>query len=306
MTNKIDLRKLPPLKSLKGFEATARLLSVRGAAEELNLTHPAVSHQIQLLESYIGVKLFARVGRNICLTQAGQNYYLFVRQALEILIQGTEEVTSINRLSPLRFQTYITLSIRWLAPKLHRFSMEQPDIDIQLSSCSAGWEFDENNADIGLIYSTSALKSHLHWVDFFEAEFFPVCSPDLIKAANSNLTAQQLSQYPLLKVSGEEKYWSWEQWFKSAGSDSKSYQSPIEVDTSAAAIEMAINGEGITLVSAPLVTADLASGRLVKLTDHSSSGNGKWGLVCNKSALQDPRVEVFMNWLVTEKTKLNE
>ncbi|MCJ8340293.1 MAG: LysR substrate-binding domain-containing protein [Pseudomonadales bacterium] len=301
MAKKIDLRKLPPLKSLKGFEATARLLSVRGAAEELNLTHPAVSHQIQVIEKALAVKLFSRAGRNIRLTDAGHAYYLFVRQALEILIQGTEQVASFSTVPALRFQTYISLSIRWLAPRLHRFSMEQPDIDIQLSSCSPGWEFDEGNADIGLIYSTSALPNHLHWVDFFDSEFFPVCSPDLIKPANTQMSPQQLCQYPLLKVSGEEKYWNWEQWFTSVGSENKNYQSSIEVDTSAAAIEMAINGEGITLVSAALVTADLTSGRLIKPIDHSTRGNGKWGLICNKTALQDPRVEVFLNWLIAEK-----
>ena len=266
------------------------------------MTHPAVSHQIQLLESDLGVKLFSRVGRNICLTPAGHAYYLFVRQALEILIQGSEQVRDNRTVAPLRFQTYITLSIRWLAPRLHRFSMQQPDIEIQLSSCSPHWDFDQSNADIGLIYSTSPVQSHLHWLDFFDSEFFPVCSPQLIKAAEEKITLQQLNQYPLLKVTGEEKYWNWQQWFRSAGSDIKNCQSSIEVDTSAAAIEMAINGEGITLVSAPLVAADLASGRLVKPIDHSSSGNGKWGLVCNKSALDDPRVEVFLNWLLTEKS----
>ena len=88
--NKIDLRKLPPLNALKGFEATTRRESVREAAEELCLTHPAVSYQIQVLEQDLGVPLFSRTGGRSCRPRRGALLYKYVRHALESLIEGTE------------------------------------------------------------------------------------------------------------------------------------------------------------------------------------------------------------------------
>ena len=84
MRAKIDLRKLPPLNALKGFEATSRRQSVRDAADELCLTHQAVSYQIQVLEEELGVALFSRSGRSLVPTPEGKLLYKYVRSALEM------------------------------------------------------------------------------------------------------------------------------------------------------------------------------------------------------------------------------
>jgi LysR family glycine cleavage system transcriptional activator len=90
--NKIELRKLPPLKALRGFEAATRHQSIREAADELCLTHPAVSHQVQLIEEALGVTLFAQEGRHIVSTEAGRVLYPYVRSAFESLLEGVEAV----------------------------------------------------------------------------------------------------------------------------------------------------------------------------------------------------------------------
>jgi LysR family glycine cleavage system transcriptional activator len=115
---KIDLRKLPPLNALKGFEAATRRESVREAAEELCLTHPAVSYQIQVLERDLGIELFSREGRSLAPTAEGRLQYKYVRNALEILIEGAETLRRTHANAPLRVQTYVTASIRWLARRL--------------------------------------------------------------------------------------------------------------------------------------------------------------------------------------------
>ena len=115
MHPKIDLRQLPPLKALKGFEAATRHQSIRDAAEELCLTHPAVSHQVQLVEDALGVTLFVQEGRHIVSTEEGKVLYPYVRAAFESLLEGVEEVHRNALDKPLRVQTYVTASIRWLA-----------------------------------------------------------------------------------------------------------------------------------------------------------------------------------------------
>ncbi|MEP0073190.1 MAG: LysR substrate-binding domain-containing protein [Marinomonas sp.] len=301
--SKMDLRQLPPLKSLKGFEATARLSSVRGAAEELNLTHPAISHQIQTLEDSLAVKLFVREGRHIRLTDAGKEYYQIVRQALAILITGTEQIRSNISQPSLRVQTYITTSIRWLAPRLPKFNKKYPDIELDVSTYNANWDFDEKHADIAIIYRTEDLPKHLSWQPLFHSKVFPVCSPELLKTVPSNLNAEDLSNYPLISVHTENKYWSWEDWFDSID---ETTQSPpldlkiLEVDTLAAALEMAVVGEGIALVNGPFADNDLASGRLVIPVAHQDKGLGEWGIVYHKNLAKDQRVTTFIQWLLEQ------
>ena len=179
LRNKIDLRKLPPLNALKGFEATTRRESVREAAEELCLTHPAVSYQIQVLEQDLGVQLFSRTGRALVPTAEGRQLYQYVRSALETLIEGTETVRRTKAGTPLRVQTYVTASIRWLARKLPGFVALHPDIRLQLSTCAFEWDFDESSADVGLVYCAEPPGPEYHWVPLFDYTLYPVCSPAL-------------------------------------------------------------------------------------------------------------------------------
>lgn len=104
--NLLNHRNLPPLKALKGFESTARLLSFRKAAEELSLSHPAISHQIKSLEDNLGVKLFVREGRHMVLTPVGQRFYPIVREALELLINGSEAIRRSSNQPILRSDLY--------------------------------------------------------------------------------------------------------------------------------------------------------------------------------------------------------
>ena len=135
MSNKIDLRKLPPLNALKGFEVTTRRQSVREAADELCVTHPAISHQLQLLEADLGVALFSREGRKIAPSAEGELLYPYVRKALELLIEGAETVRRARVDQPLRVQTYVTASVRWLARRIPSFTQQYPEINLLLSTC---------------------------------------------------------------------------------------------------------------------------------------------------------------------------
>ncbi|BBB29758.1 LysR substrate-binding domain-containing protein [Neptunomonas japonica] len=301
MSDAINLRKLPPLKALKGFETAARLQSVRGAAEELNLTHPAITHQIQSLEDNLGTKLFARDGRNVILTTEGKLFYPYVREALEKLINGTEAVRRATTSQPLRIQVYVTTSIRWLAPRLSQFRAEHPNIKLHLMTCSAGWEFDEADADIGLIYRDKPVQPHLHWTKLFDSKLFPVCSPSLIEKKESKLQPKDLLNFPLIMVYTEG--WSWDDWFSATNASPNEITNSIIVDTLAIALEMALRGEGIALVNGVSADDDLKSGRLIQPIDYMVDGLGEWGVVCRKDICNDERVITFIDWLSREAAK---
>ena len=293
---KIDLRQLPPLKALKGFEAATRRQSIRDAADELCLTHPAVSHQVQLIEDALGVQLFAQEGRHIVSTEEGRVLYPYVRAAFESLIEGVEAVHRNALDKPLRVQTYVTASIRWLARRVPLFLQENPKVKLTLSTCAIEWEFDDIHADVGLVYcETPPDPAKHHWVPLFEYALFPVCSPALAANLNTNSKPADLLNLPLVTINSEVR--NWHSWFASAGVEFDPSSPYMAVDTLAVALEMALDGEAIALVNGPFVDADLASGRLVKPVDHLAICPGEWGLICRKDMKENVRVRAFMDWV---------
>ncbi|WP_420546901.1 LysR substrate-binding domain-containing protein [Curvivirga sp.] len=293
---------LPPLKSLRGFEAVARLESVRMAADELNLTHPAISHQIKMLEEHLGYPLFERAGRHIQLNAEGKFYYGYIRRALETLLEGQEALTKRWEERPFRVQAYITLSIKWLAGRLNRFRNLAPHIDLHLNTSGIHWEFDEDNADIAIIYSDKDIPDGYGWTSLFESQIFPVCSPKLIN--ENSLTAAELNNFPLLIVNSESDFWNWDQWFHSAGVTHREGKGNLSVDTLAVALEMACAGEGIALVNGPVADGDLESGRLVKPVNHMCKGKGEWGLIYQEKMMDEPRAKLFADWVCEEAGNL--
>jgi LysR family glycine cleavage system transcriptional activator len=295
MTSKIDLRQLPPLKALKGFEAATRHQSIRDAAEELFLTHPAISHQVQLVEDNLGVQLFAQHGRHIVSTEEGKVLYPYVRSAFELLIEGVEAVHRNALDKPLRVQTYVTASIRWLAKRVPLFLQDHAEVKLSLSTCAVEWEFDDVHADVGLIYSEATPDpTKFHWIPLFEYALYPVCSPQLAKKLGKNPTVEALMQQPRVAIYTEVQ--NWETWCESIGATSSSSTPMLVVDTLAVALEMVLNGEGIALVNGPFAEQDLAAGRLVKPIDHKAVCPGGWGLICRKDMRENVRIRTFMDW----------
>lgn len=299
MSDKIDLRKLPPLNALKGFEAATRRQSVREAADELCLTHPAVSYQIQLLEEDFSVALFAREGRSIVPTPEGRIFYGYARQALELLIQGAETIRGSRHERPLRVQTYVTASLRWLAPRIPAFSAAHPDIRLLLSTCAPDWQFDASLADVGLVYRDSAPGPEYCWVPLFDYRLFPVCGPPLRARLGERPQPKDLLTLPLVTIYSETR--QWDLWFESAGVP-YTPNSRLVVDTLALALEFALDGSAVALVNGPFVDPELSSGKLVRPLAHEVQCPGSWGLICRREVRDMPRVAAFIDFMAARRT----
>jgi len=296
MGSGFNLRDLPPLKALRGFEAATRHQSIRDAAGELCLTPPAINHQIQAIEDMLGVRLFAQDGRHVTSSEAGRLFYPYVRAAFESLIEGVEAVRRQAQDAPLRVQTYVTASIRWLAPRVPLFLQDHPGITLALTTCTVDWTFDEAHADLGLVYcETAPDPDRYHWVPLFAYTLDPVCSPDLLAAAGGTLDAAALMRQPLVANYTEEHNWA--KWFASAGIAFAPRAPYLMVDTLAVALEMALAGRGVALVNGPFADAELAAGRLVRPVDHTVVCPGAWGLICRRSAAERLPVRLFIDWL---------
>ena len=162
-------------------------------------------------------------------------------------------------------------------------------------TCSIGWEFDEANADVGIVFRDSPLAEHLHWQPLFDSRLFPVCSPLMLEGQTLPLPCDALKALPLIGVYTEG--WNWNSYFEALALGPCPSRNCIVVDTLVVALEMAARGEGVALVNGPFADDDLSSGRLVNPTGQVIAGQGEWGAVCHRELAQDARVATLLSWL---------
>jgi LysR family glycine cleavage system transcriptional activator len=140
--------RLPSLNALRTFESAARHASFKGAADELCVTHSAVSHQIKQLEQALGVELFLRKPRSVELTRIGRSYYPILREAFDRISEGTDLVLNSKSHSTLTVQVYSTFAIRWLIPRMTSLSDKYPELKIRLHTSQSDVDFEHDDVDV--------------------------------------------------------------------------------------------------------------------------------------------------------------
>ena len=141
---------LPPLNSLRVFEACARIGNFSRAADELGLSQSAVSRQIQLLESRLNLQLFRRKGRSIHLSQEGQDYQRVVSRALAMIAAETGRLSRRPNTDTLVISTVPSFAVKWLAPRLQRFKQANETIDLRISTSYEHTDFQRDGIDVAV------------------------------------------------------------------------------------------------------------------------------------------------------------
>jgi DNA-binding transcriptional LysR family regulator len=295
--------RLPPLSSLRVFEAAARHNSFRKAADELNLTASAVSHGVQTLENWLGVELFHREARGLRLTSAGEAYAPFVNQALDILAKATEQVPGRKATGTLCVSSAPTFANKVLLPRLEKFALQFPDLRVTIDTSQRLVDLTLDGFDVAI--RSSAKKRASHWTLLGMETLMPVCSPALKQHFTGSSTATLLSQAPLIHVTCVAE--DWIHWFRANGMEvPSSIEDGLRVDTIQMAFDAAIHGLGVVLGRRPLVDGDIDSGRLVPLVGQAiPSGSGYW-LIAAQTDFQKPEVKLFQRWLLSELGGGNE
>ncbi|MCU9850083.1 LysR substrate-binding domain-containing protein [Defluviimonas sp. WL0024] len=289
---------MPPLNALKGFEAAARLLSFRKAADELNVTHVAISHQVRQLEDDLGCALFLREGRTVALTEEGRVFYDYARQALETLVTGAGIIRRHGPDADLRIETYITVAIRWLSPRLSRFHAAHPEINFSLNTRRTEWWFDETNTDVAIMYLDRDLPGSLRARTLFEGTLYPVCSPSILGDLSPVVTPADLFGLPLIEVSSAPN--DWRDWFRAAGVENVPALRYTKVDTYALALEMAITGAGVAMLNGPFAEEELRRRELVLPVDLVARSRGEWAVLYRADRERDRKIRAFTDWLVAD------
>jgi len=291
-------RSLPPLGTLKGFEAAARLGSFRRAAEELNVTHVAISHQIKQLETDLDRLLFLREGRQVVLTPEGRIFHEYVRQSLDWLLTGAGILRRSGPDAELRIETYVTVAIRWLSLRLPRFQAAHPEIKFSLNTRRTEWWFDEANTDVAIMYVDRDLPASLKARRLFEGSLFPVCSPAVLEHLGPGLNAADLLSLPLIEVSSAPN--DWRDWCRTAGIDTVPTRRFQKVDTYAMALELAKGGAGVAMLNGPFADRELRNRKLVQPVALTAKSRGCWAVIWRADRSSDKRVRTFVDWISSE------
>ena len=282
-----------PLNALRVFEAVATHLSFTAAARELGVTTAAVSAQVKVLESEVGVPLFRRHTRAVALTQEGSELLPGVRRGLDELRR------SVERLRRERVGGLLNLSVpseflqRWLLPRLAEFTRAYPEIETRFAPARAKLDFGREDFHAAILYgpgSWPGLKAERlldEWV-------FPVCSPALLSKLGPIETLTDFARYPLIHSRTEP----WDDWLRRVGGDTTRGDSALQAEDAAATLAAVEQGKGVGLVRWSLVAADLAAGRLVRPMLPSVQQQYAWFLVAPPESFALPKVVRFRGWLL--------
>jgi LysR family glycine cleavage system transcriptional activator len=292
------LFRLPPLSSLRVFEAAARHNSFQKAAGELNLTASAISRGIQTLENWLGVELFHRETRGLRLTGAGEIYAPLVNQALNILANATDQLPGRKATGTLSVSSAPTFANKILLPRLDKFAAQFPDIRVTIDTSYRQVDLTLDQFDLANRVA-STRKQAPNWSLLAVESLIPVCSPSLKEQIGHPLDATLLMRAPLIHVTSVSV--DWNHWFRANGTQTpSSIDGELHVDTIQMAFDAAVRGLGVVLGRRPLVDDDISSGHLIPLVDQTiPSGSGYW-LVTSQTDFQKPEVKLFRRWLLAE------
>lgn len=300
----INLRSLPSLDPLKGFDAAARHLSFTKAAAELFLTQSAISRQIQTLEEQLGVKLFRREVRRLTLTPEGE---VLQRATAEILARLADVCTSLRaaqRRPRVTLSASVGIASLWLVPRLSAFQEIEPDLDVLISADNRMVDLERENIDLALRY-VSPEAAPPDATLLFDEVVFPVASPTLAATLPAELRAGDLAKVTLLAFeSGYNTPWlSWEPWLIGLGLSNANPKAVLRFNQYDQMIRAAEDGRGIALGRGPLVAQSIAEGRLRPLNDFRQRIAARAYFLFKAPHAQRPEVERFAAWLIEEARK---
>lgn len=290
-------RSLLPLNALRAFEASARHVSFTAAANELGVSQAAVARFVRILEDNLGVALFERRRNKLALTEAGA----ILAPGLATTFAHIDELMRDTRARGLRGKVLTvgigpTLATRWLIPRLSRFTLAYPDIEIRIATGGAVAPFNEE-------WTCAIRLGQDPWPGFvaerlFTVDLVLVCAPDMAKRLQ---WPADLARVPLLRVRHAPTDWS--RWWAAAGLLAETFAklTPGPVfDYYGLALQAAVDGLGAVLAMSNYVESDIAMGRLVQPFPLTVPKIEAWYLIHRPGKEQDPGLQAFNNWLKAE------
>ena len=294
-------RGILPLNALRAFEASARHMSFSRAAEELCVTHSAISHQIKQLEGLLDLKLFRRTNRGVLLTESGEMLFPILSESfdrigetLDGLIKGTEETTISVTTTP-------SFATKWLMPRLGRWRMAHEALSIHLLPTLRFLDLTKGEADVGVrcgIPPWTGLKSD----PIVPIHMSPVCSPSLLSGRARLKRPRDVLKFALLHadISGHALGEEWTSWLTAAGVSDVPKLAGLSFHDPNLALQAAIDGLGIAMGYLELAEQDISMGRLVYPFELTVRHSFSYYLTYPTARAQTPKIKAFRDWIMAE------
>ncbi len=287
------IRRLPPLNSLKAFEAPARLESVSAAADELCVTHGAVSRHVQQLEHWLGHLLFVRHNRKVVLTPQGRAYLSEISAAFDRIALATSEQMQARRQQILRVNAPTTFSLRWLLPRLSSFQLANPAIEIRLTTSNEPIGKTREEVDLWIRGGPQDVEGYAAR-EFLSEVRLPVCSPRVLKAEPLR-NPRDLARHTLLHAATYPTMWS--EWLAASGNARLKPRNTLTLEHFYLTLQAALDGLGVAMGPVALVADDVAEGRLVFPFDGPVLPPWRYFTYVAKHRSGDDAIRVFQAWL---------
>lgn len=288
--------RLPPLNALRAFEASARHLNFRIAAEELGVTQGAVAQHVRALEANLGIRLFERLPRALALTVPGRGYATQLRRAFELMTEATVAL----RPEPERLTISVTptFASKWLLPRLPDIAETHPEIELRILATEGLSNFQTDGVDIAVRQGRPPFGPGLVADLMFEQEVVAVCSASVLGAGMSSLAPGEFDRVTFLSDAHDL-------WPEFAERVLQRNVPPtarqVRFSQTSLAIDAAVAGQGVAVASRFLVEGDLQAGRLVKAFPAAMHG----GLNAYVVTLRKPRhpipTELVRQWLLGQR-----
>ena len=288
---------------LRAFEAVARHLNFRAAAEEMALTQSAVSRQIQSLEEDVGVPLFLRHTRAVELTSAGAQLLLAVSQSLPRIDAAVRQIRQSAGRRTVALTTFASFASMWLIPRLEQFQRDNPDIDIRIDASDNTVDLDVADVDLALRYGPMA-NMPTQAVRMFGEQLTPVVSPWLLKTRPLAKPAD-VADFALIEAGDAHhthlEWLTWRRWFDEHGLSKLQPKRWLYFNYAYQMVQAALTGQGVVLARLPLVAESLANGDLLEPLPRlrMDSPMAYWMVVGPRSA-QRPEIRAFCEWLMLQ------
>jgi LysR family glycine cleavage system transcriptional activator len=312
----MEKTRVPPLNALKAFEATARNLSIKKAAEELNVTSAAVSHQIQRLEESLGVELFRRRYRSIEMTEVGQLFLPYLQEGFERIRHAIEVVRHRQGTDVLTIDVPPSFSSHWLMPRLHSFIAAHPEVDVrvstrmrQFSKATRGYRGDVQTvlnwvteSDVVVTFGTGGYPGMVV-SKLMPLYIAPLCSPQLLTGPNALRKPEDLAKHVLLHDERGTLYENdsfWSMWLRAAKVSSINDAVGPRFTHAAFAIDAAIAARGVVATTPILAAGAIKAGQLVEPFDIRVPLPGTYCVVSRPEVAASEVVAAFRAWICAE------
>ncbi len=298
------MRRLPPLNALRSFEAAARNLNFKRAADELGVTPTAISHQIKLLEETIGHSLFRRHPRPLALTETGARLFPVIRDSLDNIAQGLKKVSGGSDKKILRVSTTVAFASNLLLPRLMDWSLRHPDLELDIHASDFPVDLASEQIDLAIRYAATPEPGMMCFPLWSDA-FYPMAAPGLVGVSADDDSTPRFFHLPLISYrwkSAHEAAPTWDGWAAVANRSKRrkfchAKSQIIRLSEESHAIQAAIDGQGVVLASSVVVSEQARANKLVPVSDVALPGL-TYFLVHRKSQENVIHVGLFRRWLM--------